>query len=68
MSCRVSRSNCTVCVPSMKGSFVQPLFSLWTSMLSMVTSNFDSSTGASLIETINVPKVIGFCESALLGS
>lgn len=37
-------------------------------MLSMVTSSFDNCTGASLMETVKVPKVIGFCEPALLGS
>lgn len=68
MSWRASRSKLTVCVPSLNGSFVQPLFWLWTSMLSMVTSSLDSCTGASFIETIKVPKVIGFCEPKLLGS
>lgn len=68
ISCSVSRSKWTSCVPSMKGSFVQPLFSFSTSMLSMVTSSFDSWTGASLIETIKVPNIVVFCESGLLGS
>lgn len=65
MSCRVSRSTCTVCVPSMNGRFIQLLFWLWTSILSMVTSSFDSCTGASLMDTVRVPRVTGFC--VLLG-
>ena len=41
----------------MKGMFIQPLSWLWTSRLSIVTSSWDRSTGASFIATFSVPFV-----------